>query len=107
MHHVIVTRVSVSLCVLFAACILGFAALVHDPEPAGRDEAEPEPGRALFDRHCGRCHGVGELAADLARAPDREARMAELEGFLESHGRASAAEDRVILEYLAGAEGGN
>lgn len=107
MHHVIVTRVSVSLCALFAVCILAFAALVHDPEPAGKIEAAPESGKALFDRYCGRCHGVDELAADLAQAADRQARMAELERFLESHGRASAAEDRSILEFLAGAEGGS
>lgn len=107
MHHVIVTRVSVSLCALFAACILGFAALVHDPEPAVEDETDPATGRALFEQYCGRCHGVEELAEDLARAPDREVRMAELERFLESHGRASASEDRSILEYLARVGGGS
>lgn len=107
MHHVIVTRVSVSLCVLFAVCILGFALLVHDSEPAGEDGADPATGRALFDQYCGRCHGVEELAADLAQAPDREARIAELERFLESHGRSSAPEDRSILEYLDGVKGGS
>lgn len=102
MHHVIVTRVSLSFSALVAVCILGFAALVNRPAPSGPEEAPvASAGEALFKSHCGRCHGVDELAADLAAATDREARMAELVAFLESHGRASAGEDQAILRYLA------
>ncbi len=101
MHHVIVTRVSLSLFALFAACILGFAVLVNPPAPAGPggQAAAPE-GAVLFETFCARCHGVSELAAGLSAA-DRDDRMAELSRFLETHGRANAEQDRTILEYLA------
>lgn len=101
MHHVIVTRVSLSLCVLLGACVLGFAALVNDPAPAGEPNSQAEPdGAALYATYCGRCHDAGEMAADLDSAADRDARMAELEAFLESHGRAGPEQDRAILQYL-------
>lgn len=102
MHHVIVTRVSLSLCALFAACILSFALLVNPPEMAGpsEEEAAAPEGAVMFETYCARCHGVSELAAGFSAA-NRDDRMAELSRFLESHGRANAEQDRAILEYLA------
>lgn len=103
MHHVIVTRVSITLCILFAGCVLGFAWL-----SAGAPESDPAlapapaaRGEALFQTYCGRCHDVAELVTPIRDAADREALLAEWEAFLGRHGRADAAQDRIILEFLA------
>lgn len=101
MHHVIVTRVSTVLCLMLVGCILGFALLTDRGVPVREGRAPTDSGAALFETHCGRCHGVGELAAALQAAPDRAARLREWTDFLEEHGRAGAAQDRVILEFLA------
>ncbi len=101
MHHIIVSRVSLTFCLLLAGGTLGFALLADSgptAEPAGEAAGE---GAALFDAHCGGCHTVDELAPGLRDAEDPAARMAELEAFLENHGRASPEQDRAILEYLA------
>lgn len=108
MRHVIVSRVSISMCMLFGACVLVFAWLVSTPAPAGPAApaaAEGGEGEALFSTYCGRCHSVEELAGTLREAPDRDALLAEWEVFLETHGRTSAVQDRAILKYLAPVKG--
>lgn len=101
MHHIIVSRVSLSFSLLLAGCILGFALLADGEPPAAPAGDATGEGAALFDAHCGGCHTVDELAPGLRDAPDPAARVAELEAFLENHGRASPGQDRAILEYLA------
>lgn len=56
-------------------------------------------GAALYEQYCARCHMGDDLAGTLRTggAPKR----AEWESFLRDHGRASADEDRAILDYLA------
>lgn len=106
MHHVIVTRVSATLCLLLAGCILGFAMLVDRGPSAGQVDAvegrppEAAAGAMHFEAHCARCHGVDELTGPLRAAPDRDALLDEWVRFLEEHGRASGEQDRAILVYL-------
>lgn len=109
MHHVIVTRVSVGVCALFAVCVLGFAWLAGEAATTPRPEAASPPdggpateaqAAAAFERYCGRCHSVAEVTPDLGGvAPN--AHLAELVRFLERHGDASPAEDVAILAWLA------
>jgi mono/diheme cytochrome c family protein len=56
----------------------------------------------LFQGHCASCHTIENLRASVSGPADKRK---EIEGFLEAHGDATEAEDRLILEYLA-AEGG-
>jgi len=106
MHHVIVTRVSISLTVLLSGLVLGFAFVVNTPSGpvSSGDTAEHAPpghdGASLYEQHCATCHAAGELRAPLHEAPDPEALKQEWLVLLDSHGRASSDEDRRILEYL-------
>lgn len=106
MHHVIVTRVSLTLCLLFGASILGFAWLAGRGAPVAAPPPADAAARQLFETHCGRCHDAAELAAGLRGDLDTEARIRELEAFLADHGRADAQTDRAILDYLASRAGG-
>jgi mono/diheme cytochrome c family protein len=105
MRHEAVRRVSVAVAVLLLAAAALFAWLVRDdaaPAPTPDEAALPAAatdGAALYDRYCARCHEATDLAPSL-RAGGAALR-AEWETFLEEHGRASAAEDRAILDYLA------
>jgi mono/diheme cytochrome c family protein len=60
---------------------------------------EAAGGAALYEQYCARCHRDDDLAGALRRggAPKRT----EWESLLRDHGKASADEDRAILDYLA------
>lgn len=101
MRHVAVRRTALLLAIVLVGCAALFAWLV------GR-EAEPAPatlaseGAAPFQEYCASCHAEERLRPLVAAADS--ARRLELERFLRSHGRSSDAEDRLILDYLRGAD---
>jgi hypothetical protein len=97
MHHRLVTRLSISLSMMFALAVGVFAWLVNAP-PTDRSSVS---GARLFELHCAACHTVGEIQQSIDVAPDRPARMRELEAFLEDHGAATPGDDHAILDYLA------
>lgn len=107
MHHVIVTRVSLTLSILLLMLVVGFALVVGSPvSPAtaegGAEGSAPKDAAAdLYDRYCGACHEVNELVEGLQQAEDPDALVAEWLRFLERHGRASPEQDMEILEYLS------
>jgi hypothetical protein len=65
---------------------------------ATRPSPAPPDGAALFASYCGRCHTPDRLRLDRNRTG--------LEAFLRTHGDSSDADDRVILDYLAGRSAG-
>ena len=77
---------------LFAWWVREDGTQVAGPPPAAR-------GAELYEQYCARCHTGDDLAGAL-RAGGSPKR-AEWESFLLDHGRASADEDRAILDYLA------
>lgn len=100
MRHVIVTRVTLLVFVLFLAAA-GLFAWITAPARTG-DPARPatgEDGGRLFESHCASCHDAGSLRPG-AGALDAAGRRS-LERFLENHGTATSDEDRRIVEYLA------
>lgn len=103
MRHVAAKRVAVLLGVLFVLCALGFAWLVRDERTASAALDRPAiNGAALHQRYCASCHAVEDLRRQLREGGAET--QGRFETFLADHGEASAAEDRVILDYLAGAE---
>lgn len=103
MRHVVVRRTAYGLGAGLLVCAGAFAWLagrgpVAPPESLGADAAR---GAALFLSHCASCHTAGDLRTSLEGPA---ARRAEVEQFLADHGDAADAEDRQILDYLAGAE---
>jgi mono/diheme cytochrome c family protein len=101
MRHQIVNRVVLAFVVLCLACAWLFAR-VAQRNVAPEDASGPAVvgGAQLFDARCGSCHDAAALSADLAAAPDRAARRRELDTLLQDHGDATAAEDRLILDFL-------
>jgi hypothetical protein len=64
------------------------------PSPASPPQTAPLPdGAALYRTYCGRCHSTSSLKLAEPRR--------DLEVFLRTHGDASDAEDRLILDFLA------
>ena len=112
MTHLIVNRVVIALCVLALFCAAAFAWLVaRDAAPpvaaaaARSPGAAPvpaaQPGAALFEQHCARCHEPVEAALALRdAAADPDVASARLLDFLKEHGRATAAEDAAIVAWL-------
>jgi mono/diheme cytochrome c family protein len=102
-----VTRLTTGLCVLFVAAAGVFAWWTNRarPEAASRpDIIVGRSGAALFAMHCGACHAADAIRDVIQRAPDREAKLRELETFLAQHGDASGEDDRTILAFLAAHE---
>ncbi|MCB1626071.1 MAG: hypothetical protein KDI32_15855, partial [Pseudomonadales bacterium] len=93
MHHTIVTRVSIVLTTLCLCAAAAFAWLVS---PGAVAQAEPTPtstpvaSDALFAKYCGGCHTQEEMLAVLRKSDDLAANAAEMQRFLERHGRSSA-----------------
>ncbi len=97
MRHVIVTRVSLGLAVLFlvsgglfALVVTSRRQVVPADSPAGAGG-----GAAAFTDRCGSCHD----AADLAPAVRHD--RARIDAFLRTHGGAAPEERRPILDYVA------
>jgi len=99
MHHVIVRHVALAVCgVLTAAALLfGWVTSGRPGAAAPAEHAAPPEGSALFYARCGHCHTAAGLAAAMRPAgrPPRD-----WMAFLEQHGQASAAENRLIHAYL-------
>jgi len=116
MRHIIVTRVSVGLTVLFVCAAGAFTLVVRSRHPdrvtspasapgsgdaaraARADAAPPETspsGDAVFAARCGGCHAAADLLGQV-----REDR-AGVTHFLRTHGEAAPEENRLILDYLA------
>lgn len=77
---------------LFAWWVREDAARAALPAPTAR-------GAALYEQYCARCHDAADLRRDLEAGG--EALRARWQALLETHGRASAAEDALILDYLS------
>lgn len=107
MRHVIVSRVTRGLTVLFVVSAGLFALIVSSrPAPVLVSPAEtsqppasatvPAPdGRMAFADRCGGCHDAADLTAAV------RARQAGIETFLRTHGGATPEERRPILDFLA------
>jgi len=112
MTHLIVNRVVIALCVLALVSAAAFAWLIaREPAPpvvaaAARSPGvapapAAQPGAALFEQHCARCHEVAEVALALRDAvADPDAASVRVLVFLEEHGRATEAEDAAIVAWL-------
>lgn len=110
MRHVIVNRVTAALFTVFLLCAGLFAWMAPPRTDAAREEERtPQSapsvtdGETLFARHCASCHTPEDVASTLGIGAERAQRMGEFETFLQDHGEATPHEDRLILEYLAGA----
>lgn len=82
------------------AAVLALAALFawlvnREGTPAG---TAPAAGAARFEAHCASCHVAEGLRLRIGGAD--AARRRELERFLQRHGDAPDADDRLILDYL-------
>lgn len=107
MRHVIVSRVTRGLTVLFVVSAGLFALVVSSrpaPVPVSPADTSPPPasatvpapdGRTAFADRCGGCHD----AADLASAVQTS--RASVDTFLRTHGGAAPEERRPILDFLA------
>lgn len=100
MRYVSARYATVALSALFVAGAGAFVWLVSpragSPE-AGSTPVE-HPGAAPFEEFCAGCHTAESLRPGLTGADD--ARLRELEAFLQRHGRAPDSADRLILQYL-------
>jgi mono/diheme cytochrome c family protein len=98
MRHVVVTRLVLSLCMLFVVASFGFAVAARRLAGAPAAAAPPANGAALFAAHCGACHAASDLTAPGGGT--LEARARELTAFLADHGDAPAEADRSIVAWL-------
>lgn len=103
MRHHIVTRIVVSLVVLWAAAVVIFAWGVTRPVPrrATPPAADAGPsGEALFARHCAMCHDPAATGLAYRDATDRDAASAAFREFLVDHYGPSPEGIAAIVEYV-------
>lgn len=115
MRQDLIRRVSISVSLGFAAAALGFgwlaglrsppaqrpAAAAAVPAPVS-PQALIERGRGAFEARCERCHEPADAALPLVDAgSDVAAGKANLMAFLDRHGKCSADESTLIVEFLA------
>ena len=107
MHHNIILRFAMGLTGLLVVLCLGFAWGVTERERrfAARDTAEgatysESAAAATYHKRCSTCHVPEQTANWVARqpAPTREVVVFD---FLQQHGKASEAENRLIARLLA------
>ncbi len=106
MRHVIVTRIVVSLSVVFVLAVALFAWAATRPVAAPRaaPPAAAGPGGAeLFERHCAMCHDT-DIADGYRTAADRGSAAAFRELLVDHYGP-SPDGIALIVEHLM-AEGG-
>lgn len=115
MRQDLIRRVSISVSLGFAAAALGFAWLAGlrhaPPDSAVVSISAPATvstkdriaqGRSAFETRCERCHDYADAAVPLVDAGDDiDAGRAELASFLDRHGKSSAGESQLIVEFLA------
>lgn len=111
MTHLIVNRVALAVCLLALTGAALFAVLVA-PRPAAETGDAPagvsgvagevamQPGAALFERHCARCHEAAEVSVVLRAASGDDATSAGWRDFLRGHGAATDVEDAAIVAWL-------
>lgn len=105
MRHVVVRRTALILATVFVACAGLFAWHMTGRHTPASDAAAPAAavsptsgeaeGARLYETYCARCHPIDTLRAEM-RAERRRA----LEAFLQTHGKSSDDEDRLIVDYL-------
>lgn len=115
MRQDLIRRVSISVSLGFAAAALGFgllAGLRHAP-PAAADASIAAPatvstedriahGRTAFEARCERCHEYADAAGPLVDAgSDVDTGKADLAAFLVRHGKCSAEQTGLIVDFLA------
>jgi mono/diheme cytochrome c family protein len=98
-RHLAVRRASILVAVAILAAAGLFAWWVREDAPEAAGPPQTTQGAALYEQYCARCHAGDDLGGALRTGG--AAKRAEWETFLRDHGRASAAEDRAILDYLA------
>jgi len=107
MHHTIILRFAIGLVALLIAASLGFAWSVSERErrfAVRGTDAGPvysESGAvAVYKKRCGTCHAPEQPANWAARqsAPTREIAVFN---FLQQHGKAPEADNRLIARFLA------
>lgn len=87
----------------FVLACVGFAWVVDHPPPAPPAPVNlaGDPGSDLYAARCQRCHELDEVWEMLQQDQDRAAQWLRLN----RHGKAEAAENALILDYLRGHEG--
>ena len=98
MRHMVVRRTATLLGTVLIACSLlfGLVASRRTVEPSVSADAASS-GAAAYRRYCASCHTVGAIRPSVVGSPERRR---EMELFLREHGRATEAEDRLILDYI-------
>lgn len=102
MRHVIVTRIVVSLSVLFVAAVALFAWAATRPAapPTVAPTASTGPtGADLFERNCAMCHDTA-IADDYRAAADRAAAVAAFRDLLVDHFGPSPEGNALIVSRL-------
>lgn len=98
-----VTRIVVSLAVLWVAAVALFAWSVTRPAApradAPAERADPT-GAALFARHCAMCHEAEQIGVDYREAVDREAAVAAFREFLADHYGPSPDGNALIVSHV-------
>jgi mono/diheme cytochrome c family protein len=103
MRHHTVTRIVVSLVVLWAAAVVIFAWAVRQPAAPAADSGiarEGPGGEDLFARHCAMCHEPADIAVAYREAPERESAARALAAFLVDHYGPGPEGNARIAEYL-------
>lgn len=112
MRPAAVRRLSLLLMAGFALAAVGFTLVVghHQGTPApapvqAAPAASPSvvapDGAALYQRRCGRCHDLPEMARALRRHPEDPRGWAM--AFLTAHGHSSSSENGPIVEHMIAA----
>jgi mono/diheme cytochrome c family protein len=96
MRRAAVQRAALLLGAALLAIAAMFAWLVNRDRT--RTGTAPAAGAARFEEHCASCHVAEGLRLRIGGAD--AARRRELERFLQRHGDAPRADDRLILDYL-------
>lgn len=106
MHHNIILRLAIGLAGLLLVVSLGFALAVSGSErrlaARGAQDAvySESAAAAAYEKRCGTCHTLEQTVNWVARQPART-REAEVFTFLQQHGKAREAENRLIARFLA------
>lgn len=105
MHHNIILRLAIGLTGLLLVVSLGFALAVSGSArrfaARGAQDAmySESAAAAAYGKRCGTCHTLQQTENWVARQPAR-AREAEVFRFLQQHGKAREAENRLIARFL-------
>lgn len=106
MHHNIILRLALGLTGLLIVVSLGFALAVSG---SGRRLAAANAENAVYSesavapayaKRCSPCHTLEQTVSWVARQP-AATREAEVFKFLQQHGKAPEAENRLIARFLA------